>query len=93
MPSIPLIVLSEESASSTEAVRESRRVMADLLAKKSGTHISPSASEDPALTRALAARDAFASEVTTAIAEHHRAGRDVVVEREGKLIRLPPPRT
>jgi hypothetical protein len=47
--------------------------------------------DDKVLIQALAAKDAFASEAQSAVAEHHRAGREVVVEREGKLVRLPPP--
>lgn len=42
------------------------------------------------LRSALAARDAFAAAVRSAIAEHHRAGRSVVVERGGELTWLPP---
>lgn len=44
------------------------------------------------LRSALAARDAFAAAVRSAIAEHHRAGRSVVVEQGGELVRLPPTR-
>jgi DNA-binding NarL/FixJ family response regulator len=94
-PSIPLIVLHEEpTAPPSEAVREiGSRVLAELLARKRVAHVPAVASEDPALVRALAARDAFAAEVRAAVDEHHREGRDVVVERDGTLIRLSPPRT
>jgi hypothetical protein len=33
----------------------------------------------------------FGSAVTEAIATHHREGREVVVERDGKIVRLAPP--
>jgi CheY-like chemotaxis protein len=93
MPSVPLILLHEPSASSsTEGDREvGRRVVAELRARKNASRVSSASSEDPELGLALAACDAFAASVKSAIAEHHQAGRDVVVSRDGKLVRLPPP--
>jgi CheY-like chemotaxis protein len=49
--------------------------------------------DDEALAHAKATANVFASAVTEAIATHHREGREVVVERDGKIVRLAPPRS
>jgi CheY-like chemotaxis protein len=43
---------------------------------------------EEALAHANATTKVFASAVTEAIATHHREGREVVVERDGKIVRL-----
>jgi CheY-like chemotaxis protein len=48
---------------------------------------------DEALAHAKATTNVFTSAVREAIATHHREGREVVVERDGKFVRLAPPRS
>jgi CheY-like chemotaxis protein len=78
---------------SVEALREACLRVLGRGRTSSPADPLPVAADDVALSRALSAREKFASAVKSAVDEHHRAGRDVVVQRDGTLVRVAPPRT